>query len=107
MIILVMLEHQFKQTSSWTNSFFRKIHLSSSVTIGGYKVEGELSFEMLPIERKKPSEIFISVPNPSTFKICIKQTTSKQDCNQTATKRVDCSGGTNMLRISDVVRAPS
>lgn len=101
---MVMLEHQFKQTSLWTNSFFRKVHLSSSVTIGGYKVEGELLFEMLPIERKKPSEIFIFLPNASTFKICIKQTTSKQDCNQTATKQVDCSGSTNMLRISD---APS
>jgi hypothetical protein len=84
---MVMLKHQFKQTSLWTNSFFKKIQLSSSVTIGGYKVEGELSFEMLPIEGKKPSEIVkISVPNPSTFKICIKQTTSKQDCKQTATK---------------------
>jgi hypothetical protein len=40
---------------------------------------GKFSFEMLPIERKKPSEILISVPNPSTFKIHLKQTTSKQD----------------------------
>lgn len=66
------------QTSVQTDFFmdkfiFRKVHLSSSVTIGGYKGAGELSFEMLPIERKKPSEIFIFLPNPSTFKICIKQ----------------------------------